>query len=134
MAGNTTPATSSSKKKEDKAKKELSSSDQTDKEKDKAKIDPRDDPRNYDFPVGFGNAYVEFTSVSEAKKARRNIHLLKYAGRTVECEFHDEIRFEANDFKPLQPVQIEERAQEFEGVENLAIEFTEPRQSEPLAL
>lgn len=48
------------------------------KEKQKEKIKPEDDPRNYDFPEGFGNAYVEFTSMTEAKRARRNIHLLKY--------------------------------------------------------
>ena len=44
----------------------------------KKKLDPLDDPRNYDFPLGFGSAFVEFTSVNEAKRARRFIHLLKY--------------------------------------------------------
>lgn len=97
-------------------------------------LDPLDDTRNYDFPVSFGAAFVEFTSVTEAKRARRNIHLLKFGGRLVECEYHDEVRFELNDFKRLEPLKRETRDQEFEGLENCAIEFTEPRQSEPMKI
>lgn len=121
---------------EKKSNKEKDSEKEKDKDKDKkqqkAKLDPKDDPRNYDFPEEFGNVYIEFTSVNEAKRARRNIHLLKYNKKTVECEYHDETKFLMNDFKRLEPIQREARAQEFEGVENLAIEFTEPRESAPL--
>lgn len=86
-----------------------------------------EDPRNYDYPEGFGSAFVEFTSVTEAKRARRNIHLLRFNNRLVECEYHDEVKFELNDFKRLEPLKREIRDQEFEGLENCAIEFTEPR-------
>lgn len=39
-----------------------------------------------------------------------------------------------NDFSRPKPIIREARGMEFEGVENLAIEFTEPRQSEPLKI
>jgi len=55
------------------------------KKPEKVRPAPSDDPRNYDYPEGYGSAFVEFTSVSEARRARRNIHLLKYDGRVVEC-------------------------------------------------
>ena len=71
--------------------------------------------------------------MTEAKRARRNMHLLRYSKRIVECEYHDEFRFELNDFSRLEFIQREARAKEFEGVENLAIEFTEPRQSVPIS-
>ena len=36
------------------------------------------DRRNYDWPIGFGAAFVEFEAIHEAIKARRAMHLLKY--------------------------------------------------------
>jgi RNA recognition motif-containing protein len=101
---------------------------------EKHKLAPDDDPRNYDYPTGYGSAFIEFTSTTEAKRARRNIHLLKYNNRTVECEYHDEIKFELNDFSRVKPIKMEQRGQEFEGLENCAIEFTEPRQAEPMKI
>lgn len=88
-------------KKQDKEKNKSDKGDKEKKDKEKDKMDPADDIRNYDFPIGFGNAYVEFTSVIEAKRARRNIHLLKYNKKTVECEYHDEHKFMMNDFTRL---------------------------------
>jgi len=70
-------------------------------EKQKEELKPLDDPRNYEYPDGFGCVFVEFTSVTEARRARRNIHLLKYNGRLVEVEYHDEARYALNDFKRL---------------------------------
>lgn len=80
--------------------------------------------------MGFGNAYIEFTSTQEAKRARKHIHLMRYDNRLVECEFHDENKFERNDFRGLEKIQLEIRGAEFEGVENLAIEFNEPGKEE----
>ena len=97
-------------------------------------MQPLVDPRNYDYPDGFGSAFVEFTSVLEAKRARRNIHLLRFAGRLVECEYHDEGKFVIDDFNRPVPIKREIRDQAFEGLENCAIEFTEARPSEPMKL
>ncbi len=77
---------------------------------------------------------MEFTSVNESKRARKHIHLMKYNGRLVECEYHDENKFENNVFDKLKSVRIEKREKEFEGLENCAIEFTEPRPSEPMKI
>jgi len=41
-------------------------------------FDPYEDIRCYDFPEGFGSAFVLFNSVPETKEARSHIHLLKY--------------------------------------------------------
>ena len=41
-------------------------------------LHPLQDRRNYDWPVGFGAAFVEFDAIHEAIKARRAMHLLKY--------------------------------------------------------
>ena len=59
---------------------------------------------------------------------------MKYNERIVEAEYHDEERFERNEFERLMPIVIEERGKEFEGLENCAIEFTEPRPSEPMKI
>jgi len=50
--------------------------------------------KNYELPEGFGSAFIEFTSVFEARRARRNIHLLKYNDALVECVYHDETKFD----------------------------------------
>ncbi len=112
----------------------LPASSRKDKNKKDSTLDPLDDPRNYNFPFGFCSAFIEYTSVMEARRARRNMHLLKFNNRTVECEFHDERNFEENNFMRLEPEKLEIRGFEFEGLENCAIEFTEPRQSEPMRL
>lgn len=52
----------------------------------------------------------------------------------VECEYHDEVKYTLDDFSKPEPVKREIRDQEFEGLENCAIEFTEPRQSEPMKI
>jgi len=88
-----------------------------------SRLDPLDDPRNYDFPIGFGSAFVEFTSISESKRARKSIHLAKYNGRMVECAFHNEIKFEKNDFSCDETIKIEKPSGEFEGLERFAIDF-----------
>lgn len=103
-------------------------------EKQKKALEPLDDPRNYDYPEGFGNAYVEFTSVVEAKRARKNIHLLRFNNRLVECEYHDEAKFALDDFRRPEPIKREIREEGFEGLENCAIEFTEARPSEPMKI
>ena len=41
-------------------------------------LHPLQDRRNYDYPDGFGSAFVEFESIGDAVRARRGIHLLKY--------------------------------------------------------
>ena len=85
--------------------------------------DPMEDIRNYEFPEGFGNAYVEYTSVQEAKRARRGIHLARYGYKMVECVYHDESKFERNDFTKEQTIKIEKPSGEFEGLEKFAIDF-----------
>ena len=87
------------------------------------RLNPEDDPRNYDFPVGFGCAFVEFTSLLEAKRARKNIHLAKYANRMVECAYLSEAKFYANDFTREDLIQVEKPSGEFEGLEKFAIDF-----------
>ena len=82
-----------------------------------------DDPRNYDFPEGFGSAFVEFTSFLEARRARKNIHLARYGNRMVECAFLDEPKFEANDFTMNALIKIEKPSGDFEGMEKYAIDF-----------
>jgi RNA recognition motif-containing protein len=73
----------------------------------KVKVSFDEDPRNYEFPIGFGSAFVEFTSTIEAKKARKCIHLLKYNGRLIETEFFDEDKFYENDFSEIEVIVIE---------------------------
>jgi hypothetical protein len=82
-----------------------------------------DDPRNYDFPTGFGSAFIEFTSMYEAKRARRGIHLARYGSRMVECAYHDEGKFERNDFSLEETIKVEKPSGEFEGLEKFAIDF-----------
>ena len=50
---------------------------------------PIDDSRNFDFPPGFGNAYVEFEDVDSAIAAKNAIQGLNYDFRKVECHFWD---------------------------------------------
>ena len=87
------------------------------------RLDPIDDIRNYDFPEGFGSAFVEFTSVYEARRARKNIHLGKYGQKTVECGYLDEGKFERSDFTREPLVQVEKPSGDFEGMEKFAIDF-----------
>lgn len=101
--------------------------DQEDKVTNKKAVKPEEDPNNYDYPQGFSSAFVEFTSINEAKRARKYINLLKYAGRIVECEYFDEEKFERGDLSSEEVQKREKMGLEFEGLENCAIEFTEPR-------
>ena len=87
------------------------------------RLNPEDDPRNYDFPEGFGCAFVEFTSFLEAKRARKNIHLAKYGNRMVECSFLSEEKFELNDFSRDPLIEVEKPSGDFEGLEKFAIDF-----------
>ena len=65
-----------------------------------------EDRRNYDWPTGFGAAFVEFEKVEEAIRARRGIHLLRYGEDTkkhkkaelVECSYLGEREYRAYDF------------------------------------
>lgn len=82
-----------------------------------------DDPRNYDFPPGFGTAFVEFTSFTEARRARRCVHLAKYGKNMVECSYWDEGRFEREEFCGEELVKIEKPSGDFEGIEKFAIDF-----------
>lgn len=88
-----------------------------------ARLDPSDDLRNYDFPEGFGSAFIEFTSVIEARRARKNIHLTKYGNRMVECGYLSENKFDKNDFTREPLIQVEKPTGEFEGLEKFAIDF-----------
>ena len=63
------------------------------------------DQRNYDWPEGFGAAFVEFAETYEAIAARKSIHLLKYGQETkktkaefVECSYLTETQYKTNDF------------------------------------
>jgi hypothetical protein len=89
-----------------------------------SRLVPEEDPRNYDFPEGFGAAFVEFTSFIEARRARKNIHLAKYGNRMVECSFINELKFEKDDFSREALIKIEKPSGDFEGIEKFAIEFT----------
>ena len=86
-------------------------------------MDPAEDTRNYDFPEGFGCAFVEFTSTTEARRARKGIHLAKYGNRMVECAYHDENKFDRNDFTREPLIKAEKPSGEFEGLEKFAIDF-----------
>ena len=88
-----------------------------------SRLNPEDDPRNYDFPEGFGSAFIEFTSFLEAKRARKNIHLAKYGNRMVECGYLSEKKFADNDFTKENLIQVEKPSGEFEGLEKFAIDF-----------
>ena len=55
---------------------------------------------------------------------------MRYDNKLVECEYHDEGKFERDDFTGLDKIKLESRGEEFEGVENLAIEFNEPEKEE----
>ena len=72
--------------------------------------------------------------MQEAKRARKFIHLMKYNGHIVECDYHDERKFDRDDFTRPETVKMEKRSAEFEGLENCAIEFTEARPSEPMRI
>ena len=86
-------------------------------------MNPEEDPRNYDFPEGFGCAFIEFTSFLEAKRARKNIHLAKYGNRMVECAYLSEQKFDADDFTREPLIEVEKPTGEFEGLEKFAIDF-----------
>ena len=85
---------------------------------------PDEDPRNYDYPLGWGNAYIRFATEFEAKRARRAIHLMKYMEKVIEVEFYDRVKFMHSDFSTQEPTKREKMGFEFEGLENCAIEFT----------
>lgn len=51
--------------------------------------EPIDDITYFNLPDYFGCIFVQFSSVDEALEARRNLHMLKYGGRTIECGFYD---------------------------------------------
>jgi hypothetical protein len=86
-------------------------------------LDPQDDARNYDFPEGFASAFIEFTSLYEARRARKQIHLAKYGNRMVECNYWDEGKFELADFTREALIRAEKPTGEFEGLEKYAIDF-----------
>lgn len=90
------------------------------------RLDPTDDARNYDFPVGFANAYIEFTSFTEARRARRSMHLARYGPRMIECAFLDEGKFDKNDFSLDPLIKLEKPSGDFEGIEKFAIDFERP--------
>ena len=66
----------------------------------KKEIEAVDDIRNYDLPPGFGSIFVEFANEIDAKAARRNLHLLKYENRTVECCYWDEQMYADEKWEP----------------------------------
>lgn len=78
-------------------------------ERKRKALKPLEDPRNYNYPEGFGSVFVEFYSVNEAQRARRFIHLLKYAGKVVECEYHDEDKYVNDFFARPDPIKREIR-------------------------
>jgi len=49
--------------------------------------------------VGMGNAYVQYTTVEEAIKARSVLCTLKFNGKFVNARFHPEVMFECSDFR-----------------------------------
>ena len=68
-------------------------------------LHPLQDKRNYEWPDGFGAAFVEFEEMHEAIAARKGLHLLKYGQDTkktkaecVECSFLSEAQFRENLF------------------------------------
>lgn len=69
-------------------------------------LHPLQDKRNYDWPEGFGAAFVEFAEVEHAVSAKRAMHLLKYGQDTkktradcIECSYLTEAQFRGNMFE-----------------------------------
>lgn len=74
---------------------------------------PTQDIRNYDFPPGFGNAFVEFESIDDCKKARKGLHLMKHSGKLIECSYWLEQQYKEKEFifsKKLPGSKVEETA------------------------
>lgn len=69
---------------------------------------------------------MEFTSIHEAQRARKGMHLAKYGNRIVECAFVDEKKFAEADFTRGEEellIKIEKPSGDFEGLEKYAIDF-----------
>ena len=80
--------------------------------------------------VGFGNAYVEFVSMEEAKAARKELIGRKYGENFVDVWYHNEEKFANDDFSlPGIITTGKENMGEFEGMQHLAIEFKDGGQS-----
>lgn len=69
-------------------------------------LHPLQDKRNYDWPEGFGAAFVEFAEVESAVSAKKAMHLLKYGLDTkktkadcIECSYLTESQFGLNVFE-----------------------------------
>ena len=69
-------------------------SNQTSNLADYNELHPLQDKRNYDWPDGFGAAFVEFEAIHEAISARKAMHMLKYGQETkkskaqhIECSY-----------------------------------------------
>lgn len=83
-------------------------------------LHPLQDKRNYDWPVGFGSAFVEFEAIHEAIKARKGIHMLKYGQDTkktkaefVECSYITEAAFRDKEFERGKIHQVDDLAKVF---------------------
>jgi hypothetical protein len=65
----------------------------------KEELDPYNDIRNYDFPDGFGSAFILFKNTGDCIRARKAIHLMKYnKSQVVECVFLTEKKFQDDNF------------------------------------
>ena len=92
-------------------------------------LHPLQDKRNYDWPEGFGAAFVEFEQIHEAIAARKAIHLCKYGQDTkktkaelIECSFLTEECFRENEFGREVFHKVYELDKVFEGFEDKVID------------
>lgn len=84
---------------------------------------PTDNIRNFDFPEGFGNAYVRFESSEHAQEARKHIHLLKYGSKFIECMYHSYELYCDDNFRKPRMIKVEKADADYEGLQNCPIEF-----------
>ncbi len=91
-------------------------------------IEPIDDVRNFEFPPGFGSAFVKYENVEAARKARKEINMREYNGRRVEAGFWSSDLFDLGIFTNVSIIKSEVREAGYVGIENLAIDFADQEQ------
>ena len=83
---------------------------------------------NFTFPDGYGHAYVEMASVEDAIRVRRYMNLLVYGDKPIEIGYLNHSKYLNNELQAWSKVEKrKEMSDAFEGLENIAIDFSDPR-------
>ena len=88
-------------------------------------LEPIDDPRNFDFPAGFGSAFIQFERLEDAIRARKEINMREYDSRRVETSYWSKDLFAVDVFDNITISKSEIREAGYVGIENLAIDFAD---------